>query len=163
MVSATFEWTTDLSTVDSNSSLSSWEGIDGLVHHFLTSVVICRVCQTLSVLCSSPNCGPKLECRYVGGEVLEHFHGTIVKVHQCSCVLLLIFSPPLRLCRADLLSSPADTLTHTCSSSMPIYTPTCTALKEQLIHPLRDTHNCFCCVQGSQCLQSCPAWGSPVC
>lgn len=128
-------------------------GIDGSVHHFLSSVVISSVCQTLDVLASSPSYGPQLECGFVEGEVLEHFHGSIVLVF--SCCFSLLPSGCAELTFFLLLLPPS----HTCSSSKPMYSSTCTALKEQLIHPLWDTCISFCCVSASQCLLFCPAWG----
>lgn len=128
-------------------------GIDGSVHHFLSSVVISSVCQTLDVLGSSPSYGPQLECGFVEGEVLKHFHGSIVLVF--SCCFSLLPSGCAELTFFLLLLPPS----HTCSSSKPMYSPTCTALKEQLIHPLWDTCISFCCVSASQCLLFCPAWG----
>lgn len=118
---------------------------------------ISSVCQLQDVLGSSPSWS-------VGGEILEHFHGEIVKVHQCSCVLLLLvffFSLPPVGCAELTFSFFLLSPSHTWSPSKPIYTPTCTALKDQLIHPFWDTSIGLCCFSqpASPVL---PSLGSPV-
>lgn len=146
MASATFERTTDLSTLVSNSLLSSWVGIHGSVHHLVSSMVILQ-------------CLSKDESSWLDSQLWTKTRVWICRRRGSpvfSCSTAVFFSSP-----QAVLSWPSFFFCshpHT-PAAHPICTPTCTALKGQLIHPLWDTCIGFCCVSANQRLLFCPACG----
>lgn len=114
MASGTFEWTTDLSAFLPGSP----------VHHFLWSVISAFVKCWMSkgFWVRLPLVVQRLKGGLIAGEVLGRFRGGLTNV----VVFFYCFTPPPFPQAEHSGASFFLPHSHTCSSSKPIHSPTCT-------------------------------------